>query len=472
LSCEISPPRLVEWRLPSPDARTLDPAYQHALAWIFAFSEAPRTPAAVELGRARKLDRMRMLLGLLGSPQARFSSILVAGTKGKGSMAAWLAAILTAAGYRVGRYTQPHLYSYRERTWACGRHIDTGEIVSLLDAMRSAVSLIARQAREVGPLTTFDVGTALSLAYFAQRMVEVAVVEVGVGGASDATNLLEPVVSLIGPVGLDHVDTLGPDLRAIAREKAGVVRGGADVIVGRQEPDALAVIEAVARRAGARAWMLGRDYWTDAEEPCRGPFSLHGSFGSLADLTTPLEGDFQRDNAATAIAAARALAGHGWVVSEDAIRTGLANVSWPGRFQTVVREPLTIVDGAHNVSAARALASTARTCLSGRCVTLVVGMSEGKDSAAFISELASLANRAIVTRARHVRSTDPSALHAALSEQGVPAHIVPTPGDAVRRAWAELPAGGAVLVTGSLFLVGDVMEWLLELQDSVPEGVR
>jgi dihydrofolate synthase/folylpolyglutamate synthase len=471
LTCEISPPRIIEWRLPPPDARTPDPAYQHALAQIFAFSEAPRTQADIELGRARKLDRMRMLLGLLGSPQACFRSILVAGTKGKGSMAASLAAILTAAGYRVGRYTQPHLYSYRERTWACGRHIDADEVASVLEAILPAISLVARQASEIGPLTTFDVGTALSLAYFARREVDIAVVEVGVGGASDATNVLEPVVSLIGPVGLDHRAALGPDLPAIAREKAGVARAGTDLIVGRQEPDALAEIESQADSTGARAWVLGRDFWTEAADRCHGPFSVHGSFGSLADLSTPLEGDFQRDNAATAVCAACTLARQGWAVAEESIRAGLASVDWPGRFQTVVSEPLTIVDGAHNASAARALASTARACLSGRRITLVLGMSEDKDAGAFISEVAPLADRVVVTRARHARATDPAALHAALRDRGVPAEIAPTPGDALRHAWTALPTAGAVLVTGSLFLVGDVMEWLLGLRNSVLGGV-
>jgi dihydrofolate synthase/folylpolyglutamate synthase len=386
-------------------------------------------------------------------------------------MAASLAAILTAAGFRIGRYTQPHLYSYRERTWACNRHIAASEVVSMLEEIRPALAVVTRNADEVGPLTTFDVGTALTLAYFARQAVDIAVVEVGVGGSGDATNVLEPVISLVGPVGLDHRATLGPDLPSIAREKAGIARSGADVIVGRQEPEALAVIEAVARQVDARLSVLGRDYWVEAEDPCRGPFSVHGGVGSLVGLNTPLDGDFQRDNAAAAVAAARALADQGFAVSEDAIRMGLASVDWPGRFQTVVSDPLTIVDGAHNASAARALASTARTCLGGRHLTLVLGMSDDKDSAAFVSEISPLANRAIVTQARHARSTDPAVLLAALGAAGVPAKVAPTPGDALRQAWAALPGNGAVLVTGSLFLVGDVMEWLLQLRNPALEGV-
>jgi dihydrofolate synthase/folylpolyglutamate synthase len=309
------------------------------------------------------------------------------------------------------------------------------------------------------------------LSYFAERQVEIAVVEVGVGGATDATNTLEPVISLIGPIGLDHRATLGPDLGSIAREKAGVVRAGADVIVSRQQHEALAVIEAEARRIGARATVLGRDFWTEACNPCRGPFSVRGSAGDLLDLVTPLEGDFQRDNAAAAIVAARALAAQGWDISERSIRAGLATVDWPGRFQTVVEHPLTIVDGAHNASAAHALASTARVCLMDRSVSLVLGMTEDKDARAFIAEIAPLADRIVVTRARHVRATDPNLLYATVRDAGVPVEIAATPGDALQRAWATLPAGGAVLVTGSLFLVGGVMEWLLELRDGAPANV-
>lgn len=435
-----------------------------------AFSTAPRTPAAAALGRERKLERMRMLLGLLGNPQARFQSILVAGTKGKGSMAATLAAILSAAGYRVGRYTQPHLYSYRERTWACGRSIAPEELVAIYRAMEPAIELIARCSGEVGPLTTFDVGTALSLAYFAERTVDVAVLEVGVGGAHDATNAVDPMLALIGPIGLDHVATLGPDLGAIAREKAGVARAGIEVIVGRQEPEALAVVEEAVRCVGGRAQVLGRDFSVEPVGGCRDRFSVTGPVGRLEDLMIPLEGTFQRDNAAVAVAAAWALAERGWHISDGAIRRGLETVEWPGRFQTVVLDPLTIVDGAHNASAARALASTLTSCLGMRRVSLVLGMSEDKEARAFIAELSPLVDRAVVTRARHARAMEPVRLQAALQEAGVPAEVAPTPAAAVCHAWSALPDDGVVLVTGSLFLVGDVLEWLLDVAERGPEG--
>ncbi len=466
------PANVLAWRLPAPDAALCDPAYQSALARIFAYSERPRDSSQIALARARKLARMRALLGLVGAPQARLHALLVAGTKGKGSMAASLAAMLTAAGYRVGRYTQPHLYSYRERIWADGDFVTTADVISALDIMSPALDLIDRCAHELGPLTTFDVGTVLALVHFARVAVDLAVIEVGVGGATDATNVLEPILSLIGPVGLDHTATLGPDLASIAQEKAGVARSGADVIVGRQEAQALAVIEAHVERIGARMFVLGRDFWADADPMDAQSFAIQGRFGSVGALTTPLRGEFQRDNAVTAAAAALALARSGWRISKDAIRAGLAGLAWPGRFQTVVADPLTVVDGAHNASAACALASAVKTYLSGRPLTLVLGMAEDKDPATFMAALGPLVDRVIVTRARHARSTDPLALAAQLREVGLAPEVVPSPEVALRRAWDGLPTGGAVLVTGSLFLVGDVMEWLLGQGGRVPELVR
>ncbi len=448
-----------------------DPAYHAALASIFAYSETARSPDQIKVGRVRKLDRMRALLGLVGNPQARYPSILIAGTKGKGSMAASLASILTAAGYRVGRYTQPHLYSYRERTWVNGDFITPGEVAKVLEEIEPALELIRRQVSEIGCLTTFDVGTVLSLVSFARAGVDVAVVEVGVGGATDATNVLEPVISLIGPVGLDHRPTLGPDLGSIAREKAGVARSGASLIVGRQEREALEVIEAHACRVGASMRALGRDFRAEASDWSPDSFQFEGGLGEIGGLRTPLQGDFQRDNAVTAVAAAVALTRTGWSIADEAIREGLSSVEWPGRFQTVVANPLTIVDGAHNGSAARALASAIRGCLAGRRVTLVFGMAEDKDARAFVAELAPLVERVVVTRARHARSTDPAEIAPVLGEVGVPYAIVPAPGEALQRAWEELPANGAVLVSGSLFLVGDIMEWLLGAHARVPQVV-
>lgn len=407
---------------------------------------------------------MRTLLHFLGTPQASFTTILVAGTKGKGSVAALLTSILDAAGYRVGRYTQPHLYSYRERTWACGDYISEEELEAELEAMEEALDLVEDFRDELGPLTTFDVGTALTLLHFAHTRVQLAVVEVGVGGANDATNVLEPALALIGPVGLDHVEVLGHSLRDVALHKVGVSRRGIHVVVGRQETEALEAVREGTAARGAYLRELGAHFDWVADDPCSGPFDARGPLVELEGLETPLIGQFQRDNAVMAVAAAQLLDCEGWPVSQRAIRDGLAAVQWPGRFQTVVTDPLTILDGAHNPTSGKALAATVRDYLRGKPVTLVLGMSRTKDLEATLAELAPVAEHAVITRASHPRGCDPDQLAEAARGVGLDATIVPSPADAVRAAWDRVAPGGATLVTGSLFLVGDVLEWLWQAQ--------
>ena len=454
-------PDVVPWDLPPPDARAAQDDYRAALARLYAFSEAPRSAAQTRLGRERKLNRMRALLGLLGSPQSQFETILVAGTKGKGSTAAMLTSILHAAGIAVGRYTQPHLYSYRERTWARGRYVEERELVAALHAMEPALAEIERAREELGPLTTFDVGTALSLLHFAREGSQVAVVEVGVGGANDATNALEPILAVIGPVGLDHTDMLGDNLVAIARAKAGILRRGVDAVVACQEPTVSQTIALVAEGAGARVHQL--DPGTVASPRLSCAFDVSGPDGDLADLTIPLAGRFQRENAALAIVAAQLLARSGLPVDEDAMRRGLATVHWPGRFQTVIHEPLTILDGAHNPYSAHALAETIRGAVSDRPITLVLEISRDKDIVATVAQLVPLAQRVILTQARHERSCPPQEL-AEIVHSTVPnmaLQIASSPGEALIQAWAVSPQRGATIVAGSLFLVGDMLEWLL-----------
>ncbi len=458
---------IVPWALPRPDSHASAP-YLEAVRRIYAFSESRRTSQQVALGQRRKLDRMRLLLGALGNPQGSFASILVAGTKGKGSMAAMLAAILTAAGYRVGRYTQPHLYSYRERTWAAGDYISEGELQQAVEAMAEALAVTSQRAADLGPLTTFDVGTAMSLLHFQRSHVDIAVVEVGVGGTNDATNVLEPVLSLIGPVGLDHVEVLGHSLREIALHKFGVARAGRDLVVGNQLPEVQQTLRDAAQSLGVPCFELGRDFHWQAPNPTAGPlFDFTGSLGILGAMSLPLEGIFQRDNAAVAIAAAQRLGASGWPVSADAIRHGLAAVRWEGRFQTVLRSPLTIVDGAHNPTATQALAETMRAVHPGRDLTLILGMSDSKDLPGTLAELAPLAARAISTRSAHPRATDPEELAAVGRALGMDMEVVPDLGEALTRAWTVSPPDGVTLVTGSLFLVGDVLERLWQMQQAL-----
>ena len=447
-------PELVPWHLPPPDGTVEDAPYQDTLRRIYGFSEATRTKAEIERGRIQKLARVRALLGLAGSPQAHFATVLVAGTKGKGSMAAMLAQVLRSAGYQVGRYTQPHLYSYRERVWAAGEFISAESLTECVARLEEPLSVVERQRSELGPLTTFDVGTVLALQHFADQRVDVAVVEVGVGGAHDATNVLEPVISLLGPVGLDHTATLGPTLTHIGREKAGVARRGRSIVVGSLRAEAMAAVEEIAGHVGARLFRAA-----PAPSVLGGQrFDVKGPYGTLEGLRCGLEGDFQQENASVAAVAAQLLNEEGWRIGAEHIREGIAQVQWPGRLQTVVRSPLTIVDGAHNPAAFGALAATLQSRPAIRPCTLVVGMTQDKDGVESLRALAPMVDRVIVTRARHPRAMPTAALSEAARAAGMEPQAMDHPADALREAWRLQPA--LTLVTGSLFLVGDVLECL------------
>jgi dihydrofolate synthase/folylpolyglutamate synthase len=376
-------------------------------------------------------------------------------------MAAMLTAVLSAQGYRVGRYTQPHLYSYRERVWALGRYVSEREVVDELAYLDAGVETVRRAERDLGPVTTFDVGTAHAMLHFARSGVEVAVLEVGVGGANDATNVVEPKLGLIGPVGLDHQGVLGETVQEIAREKAGIGRRGLDVVIGRQIPDALAVLRSVLDQVGSRGWELGGDYgWSGSGSGL--PFDVVSRIGPVPALDLSLWGRHQRDNAAAAVVAAQLFARNdGRDLTAEAARKGLAEVEFPGRFQVVAHDPLTIVDGAHNSASAVSLVETLAECYPGRPVQFVLGMSLEKDAAAFFSHLMPIAERAILTRSRHARSTDPAALHRLAQDWGAPCQVEPEPGAALEAAWRVQQPHGVTVVTGSLFLVGDVLELLL-----------
>ncbi|MDP8921559.1 MAG: Mur ligase family protein, partial [Chloroflexota bacterium] len=377
-------------RLMRPDRLVQHPAYQEALAWLYGLSPNVRTPAEVVADHPRKLPRMRALLDRLGNPERGFDAVLVAGTKGKGSTAALLEAILRAAGLKTGLYTQPHLVSWCERTRLGERAIEPDEAAALMPTVRAAVEAVERERADLGDVTTFEAGTALTLLAFAEHGVELAVVEVGVGGAHDATNVLEPLVAVLAPVSLDHMVTLGPTLAAIAREKVGIFRPGGRAVVGPQSPEALTVVEQVAAAQGTRLELVGREWhwWPTEGEPATGRFAIAGPGVRLDDLSIPLVGRHQRDNATLALAAAHALAllsshsprwrkgpgdgggpdgagealplGGGGLGEGDPIRRGLAAVEWPGRFQVLRERPRVVVDGAHNDDSARRLAEAYR----------------------------------------------------------------------------------------------------------------
>ncbi|HEX2986858.1 MAG TPA: folylpolyglutamate synthase/dihydrofolate synthase family protein, partial [Chloroflexota bacterium] len=426
--------------------------YQEALDWIMSYWEPGRPKSQEKALRPLKVPRMRVLLSRLGSPQLAFPSILVAGTKGKGSTAAFIAEGLRAAGYRVGRYTQPHLIDWRERTWVDGRIIEPDEVARLAERIRPVVDDLNRDMVDLGTITTYEVGTALTLCYFAERKVDVAVLEIGVGGRLDALNAVEPILSAITSISLDHTDVLGDSLDEIATEKAGILRYRRPAVVASQRPEAEDAIRRVATEKGAHLSTVGRD-WRWVEGTDAGTVDIFGPRGELKGLRVALLGDHQRDNATTAVAALQLLREQGFGVGDDAIRRGLAEVEWPGRIQRLRRSPYLVADAAHNVDSVSRLLETVRKEFSFVRLILVFGASGDKNVEGMARVLGPAASRVVVTSSGHRRAADVERL------AGVFAHFGEVVAEPDPEAAFEVALGLAapedlVLVTGSVFLAG------------------
>jgi dihydrofolate synthase/folylpolyglutamate synthase len=426
------------------------------LKWVWSYSERPRSPAAMAAQRAVKLERMRALLAALHHPEHYFPALLVAGTKGKGSTVAMLSACLQAAGFRTGRYTSPHLINWRERTCIDAQPISTEAVVALAEPIRAALDGLDPGLYDA---TTFEVGTAFAFEHFAREGVDVAVVEVGTGGRLDATNLLEPLVSVIAPISYDHTPTLGETLSEIAWHKAGILRPGRPGILAPQVDEARLVVEREAASLGSHLEEVGQQWrWLPAGSGIQVE-STHADFAPLV-TDVALLGDHQRDNATAAVAALHALAPH-FKVSTNAIRTGLSTTQWPGRLQILARSPLLVVDGAHNAASADVLRAAIEKTFQFERLHLVVGLSEGKDAQGVLHALAPRAERVYLTRSHHERSASPADLESVLRVVApkTPVTLHDEVGAAVETALASARDTDLVLVTGSLFVVGEALVW-------------
>jgi dihydrofolate synthase/folylpolyglutamate synthase len=408
-------------------------AYEDTLAWLSALE--------VSAGWDLKLERMRAALVRRGHPEARFPTVHVAGTNGKGSVAAMVESVLRAAGHHTALYTSPHLVDFAERMRIDGRTIPHASVVELVAELRCDLDGAGIR------LTHFEFATLLGFEWFARVGVDVAVVEVGLGGRLDATNLVHPMVTAITSIARDHEEYLGSDLRAIAAEKAGIAKRGVPLVAGRMPAEA---VEEIARCAGAAGAPLVSVADGMLVEEGPGVLRFRARGVDWGGLRLALDGSFQRDNAAVALLA---LACAPFTVSAAAVRAGLARVRWPGRLAVVRDDPLVLVDGAHNPAGMAALAAELPSRFGGRRATLVFAVMADKDWRAMLSPLFPHVGRAIVTRVGR-RAAEPEAVAAVVGEH-VPVRVLADPRAALAAALADAAPGEPVLVTGSLFLVGE-----------------
>lgn len=427
-----------------------------ALAYIDGLLE--RTRPAVAGDERVKLRRVRALLARLGDPHRALPTVLVAGTKGKGSTAAMMASVLQAAGYRVGLYTKPHLVEYRERFRVDGEMIPP-------EALAEAVAVVAPHAEAMaadpdGVPTYFEVSVAIAFWHFARARIHLAVVEVGLGGRLDATNVADPLVAVLTPVSFDHMEVLGTTLGAIAREKAGIVRPQGAVVSAPQVPEALAEIIDVCTALGARLVLVDEQMRIRPASSTLydQTFTLEGPWGPYGLLRLPLVGAHQLTNAATAAAALEVLGERGFPVSKEAVRDGLAALRWPARVEVVHERPYVVVDVAHNPASIAALRQTIETIFPGRRLILVFGMVATHDHRAGTSLIAPLAEVVIATTPHHAKPLPAAVLAEEAARYAPRVEVCEDPRAAVDRALALAGPEDVVVVTGSFFLVGEVRE--------------
>lgn len=404
------------------------------------------------------LSTINNILEGLSNPQHTFSAIHVAGTNGKGSIASALATILKQAGFRVGLYTSPHLIRFNERICVNDKPISDDAVVSSWEAVKS----VHHGDREP---TFFEFTTAMAFFEFGRQGVDYAVVETGMGGRMDATNVVYPVVSIITNISLEHKAYLGDTIAAITREKAGIIKSGVPVVTGVCQKSAKSVIEQTASDIASPLYMKGRDFRVRRNGDDR--FSYWGIDHHWPGMRTGLIGSHQVDNASLTLAACETLMRSGVDISKENVQAGLILNHWPGRLEVVSQNPFVILDGAHNLMAARRLSRFLLDTLAGRRITMVAGILDDKPYEAILKDLVAPCERLILTQPKIDRALPPKTLRVAARPLISKIEIVDDVGDAVRHALATSTPEDAICIAGSLYVVGEAKAALEESSDTL-----
>jgi dihydrofolate synthase/folylpolyglutamate synthase len=429
---------------------------QEALDYLYSFINRQLDRPQRYAPQHIPLARMERLLEALGNPHCAYPCLHLTGTKGKGSVGAMCAAMLQAGGLRVGLYSSPHLQDFCERIRLNDELLAPGR---LLDLVRQIQPYIQALLAEGWSFTWFEVVTALAFLYFAQERPDIAVIEVGMGGRLDATNLVQPLVSVITSLSLDHTAFLGETLAQIATEKAGIIKAGVPVISAPQAPEALAILEERACSQNAPLTLIGREW---SFQPLGGDLSTEVWQAApkgqpLQTYQTVLLGEHQALNGTVALATLNELRRQGWILPDAALRQGLERVNWPGRMELVRACPWVVLDGAHNADSALRLAQTLQGRFVGQPRILVFAAKADKDIRGMLQALLPIFDHLLLTSALDTRASEPqdlAQLSLSLAPYLIP-ELYPDLACALKRAEALAGAAGLVCVTGSLYLVGE-----------------
>ena len=412
--------------------------YQEALDFIYTDAWKGSVPG---------LSRIRALMARLGNPQRGLRFVHIVGTNGKGSTASMLSSVLTEAGYRVGLFTSPYVVTFRERMQICGQMISPEALGEVCELVKPVAWL-----DEDRP-TWFELVTAVALVWFARERCDIVILEAGMGGEFDATNVIPaPEVAVFTNIGLDHTEILGDTVEKIALTKSGILKPGCEAVLYPNTPEVEAVIAGRCAALGIPLHRANVEDLTVVERSIAGQ-SLQA--GALR-FRLPLLGEHQRRNCAVVLQVLRCLQDRGFAISSQAVCRGLETVTWPGRFEILQKEPLFILDGGHNPQCMDALLQTAGEYLAGRPLTVITGVLHDKDYAAMYDKTAPLASAFFTLTPPNPRALDASELAKLLARYGKPVTVCQSAAEAVSRALAATPKNGAVLAYGSLYMAGEI----------------
>jgi dihydrofolate synthase/folylpolyglutamate synthase len=415
-------------------------AYQQSLDYLYGLEK---------FGMIFGLTQVERILEAIGNPHREVQAIHIGGTNGKGSTAAMMASILQKEGYRVGLYTSPHLIRFTERIKVNGNEIEKEEVAALAGWMRERIE----EAGIVPPFTFFDFTTAMALYYFQQRMVDMTVLEVGLGGRLDSTNVVDPLLSIITNISKDHEAYLGKSILKIAGEKAGIIKKGRPLITAVTQPQILRLFSKVCRERGSLYFRVGKEFryvWTEDEE-----FHYEGLHRKLWGLHLNLRGFHQIINATTALGAMEVLEDLGYPVSTDAMVEGLREVDWPGRLEVVSFSPKVVLDGAHNPAGALVLKESLKKEFQYQHLVLLIGVMKDKDIESILHLLAPLADHILLTKPNNDRAAPPALLKKVLGRNGKRAEIIEDLKEAIERGLSITGQEDLLCITGSLYTVGE-----------------
>ena len=452
--------------------------YQKALDYLYSFVDYSLTRNLSHSNTKFDLRRMVDLMHLLGDPQTKYPTIHVAGTKGKGSTCALIASALVEAGYRIGFYSSPHMTDFTERIQVNDKNISHVDIVKHVEKIKPFVDQIKES-------TTFEITTAIAFQYFAEEKVDIAVIEVGLGGRLDATNIITPIASVITSLSLDHMAVLGDTLAKIAAEKAGIIKENVPVISAPQNPEALIVLKEKAMQTHSDLYVVGEDIIftlgkhsligqqfsisIDEKSKLKSKFNKQDTNNSEKPLefSIPLLGAHQAENAAAAFTTLKVIQHSGIIVTDESIIKGFEKVNWPGRFEVLIQKPLFIIDSAHNKDSAKKLSKTIDDYLSDRSIIMIFGASEDKDIAGMFDELLPHVKKVILTQSIHPRALDIKQLVNFASGYNCTVEAIIPIENTIKQAINEAGPDDVILGTGSIFIAAAIREYVKNYQNKL-----